>query len=481
VVSLPKLKIPKLKVPKFKVPKLNKASFDLRKLPLPQVLRKQLDNPVKRRVASVLAVLLIVGALFFSLGGGLGRPSSNGPGGPGSHGPDVVWADQLDLNAVGYEPGIAADSTGALFITAHKNLDVKSSWPYLASWFLMSTDNGQTWKSPNQPPVVGNYWKTFLGDEGDIGVDASDYVYFIDTYLIDNHIHIFKNQGVWDHSVRIQKSSGLDDRPWIAAQGSGILHYLGNNGQVVAGGRYWYYRSANQGLTWTKGDPVPGNGWAHIDAERNGDHVYVVDESDTGAPADIRVWVSENRGQTWDWSNPVIIAHRDGPGREYPTVTSGEGGLVYVLWNDATDGETNGTRIFAAVSDDFGKTWNTTEITPFRGFIDYPSINAGPDGRLAVAFYGTTDLPVSDNSTWYLYGAMARHAPFGQISLNFSRASEEPLYTGSDLHALHDFFEIVITPDGALNIGFQHYVGPCNGCSELYFIRGELPPSANEP
>lgn len=453
------------------------SSF-VQRMPLPPRARQALSTPAGRRFGALAIVGILLLAMLFVAGPGIGGGRSGGPGGSGPHPPDVVWGDTINLNAVGYEPSIASDSTGAMYITAHKNLDDKSTWPYLASWFLRSTDNGASWASPGSG-IRGNLWKTYLGDEGDIGVDASDNVYFLDTYLIDNHIHVF-NDGNLVRDIRVQKTVGFDDRPWIAAQGDGIVHYLGNNGQEINGGRYWYYRSTNGGLTWTAGDPVPGNGWAHLDAERNGDHVYVVDESEIDGAADIRIWVSENRGQTWAWSNPTIIGHRDGPGREYPTVTSGEGGLVYVLWNDATDGVENGTRIFAAVSDDFGKTWNSTELTPFKGFIDYPTINAGPDGRLAVAFYGTTDLPVTANSTWYLYAGMARSAPFGPIALNFSRASPDPLYQGEDLHALHDFFEIVITPDGALNVAFQHYDGPCNGCSSLYFVRGELPASAKK-
>jgi len=443
-------------------------------LGLPQVVRRTFEGRRERQVAALAVVLVLLGALFLGGAGfGGGRPP---PGqGEGPRGPDVSWGPTVNLNAAGYEPGIASDSTGALYMTAHKNLDDKTTWPYLASWFLMSLDQGQSWVSPSEPRIRGNWWKTFLGDEGDIAVDAADNVYFVDTYLLDNHIHVFRDQGVWDHSVRIQKSTGLDDRPWIAGQANGVLHYLGNNGAEVAGGRYWYYRSENQGLTWTAGDPVPGNGWAHIDAERTGDHVYVVSESEVDAPADILVYVSENQGRTFDFSNPVVVAHRDGPGREYPVVTAGDNGLVYVLWNDASDGIENGTRLFVGVSDDFGKTWNTTEVTPFKGFLDYPTINAGPDGRLAVAFYGTTDLPVSGNSTWYLYAGMQRSALFGEVAMNFSIASEEPLYQGDDLHALHDFFEVVITPDGALNVAFQHYDGPCNGCSSLYFVRGELP------
>jgi hypothetical protein len=378
------------------------------------------------------------------------------------------------FNKEGYEPGIACDSTGALYYTAHKNLDDKTSWDYLASWFFISTDNGRSWSSPTEPTPRGRLWQTYAGDEGDIGIDAQDYVYFVDTYLIDNHIHVWSNQGQAEYSVRVQKTTGLDDRPWIAAQGNQIVHYLGNNAAEVAGGRYWYYRSTNGARTFTAGEPVPGNGWAHIDAERYGNHVYLLSESDVGTDADILMYVSDDQGVTWDWNHPVKIAHRDGPGREFPIVSCAENGLVWALWNDATDTVENGNKVFVGRSTDYGATWEYWNITPFQSFMDYPTVNGGPDGSVGVAFYATTDLPVNENSEWYLYAAMQMNASQGDLNLNFSIADPTPCYIGEDLHALHDFFEIVISPDMALNIGYQYYIGPENGHSDMYFVRGKI-------
>lgn len=411
--------------------------------------------------------------------------------------PGVKWKAPYRFNKQGYEPGIAVDSKGALYYTAHKNLDDKTSWDYLASWFFVSTDGGATWKSPTDPFPRGKQWQTYLGDEGDIAVDAQDNVYFLDTYLLDNHIHVFADQGKWQYSVRVQKTTGLDDRPWIAAQGSGIVHYLGNNGVEVNGGRYWYYRSTNGARTWTAGEPVPGNGWGLVDAERYGNHVYVISESDVDAPADILLYVSDDQGATWDWQNPVTIAHRDGPGREYPVVSAGANGTVVALWNDASGGTENGTAVFAGLSTDYGRTWNYSNITPFKGFFDYPTINVGLDGSVGVAFYATDDLPVSEESEWYLYGALLRNATSAanssgtsrapgpsnatrsnattpSLRFNFTKADPQPTYVGSNLHALHDFFEVVVGPDGYLDIAYQYYIGPENGHSELYFVRGTL-------
>jgi hypothetical protein len=387
--------------------------------------------------------------------------------------PAVEWGSVYAFNKEGYEPSIAADSTGAMYYTAHKNLDDKSSWDYLASWFFVSTDNGETWYAPTEPFPRGVIWQTYLGDEGDIAVDGQDNVYFVDTYLLDNHIHVWSNQGSYEYSVRIQKTTGFDDRPWIAAQGNALVHYLGNNGVEVNGGRYWYYRSTNGGRTFTAGEPVPGNGWGLIDAERYGNHVYIISETDVGVEADIVVYVSEDEGLTWNWDNPYLIAHRDGPGRQYPVISHGEDGVVFALWNHNM-GPDVGNEVFVGRSTDYGQTWEHWNVTPFHGFFDYPTINTGPDGSVAVAFYGTDRIPVDTESEWYLYGAMLEDGREGNLTFNFTIADPTPCYVGDNMHALHDFFEIVITPDKALNIGYQYYIGPENGRSDMYFVRGEL-------
>lgn len=429
-----------------------------------------------RRLLTLLIVILIIGAMigYWSFSNKPFEPQPDmSPDGPGNI--TVLWQQPYYFDKQGYEPGIAMDSTGAMYYTAHKNLDDTTSWDYLASWFLVSRNDGATWYSPTDPFPLGRKWQTYLGDEGDIAVDANDNVYFVDTYLTDNHMHVWADQGTWQYSLRVQKSGGLDDRPWIAAQGDSILHYLGNNGVPINGGRYWYYRSTNGGYTWERSIPVPGNGWCLVDAERYGDHAYIITETAVRGEADLLLYVSNDRGVSWNWDNPITIGHRDGPGRQYPIVSAGDNGTVFALWNDATDGVENGTKIFVGWSDDYGQTWNSTNITPFKGFFDYPAMNIGLDGTLGVAFYATDDLPVSDDSEWYIYGGLQKDAIEDPINMNFSIADPDPVYVGSDLHALHDFFEIVVGLDGSINIAYQYYIGPENGHSELYFVRGKLP------
>jgi hypothetical protein len=427
--------------------------------------------------------VMVLFVLFLLILGGAGSwyfskyknpmPPSTGPQGPPPI--DVLWDQPYVFGKQGYEPGLVSDSQGMMYYTAHKNLDDKTSWDYMASWFFTSRDNGKTWYSPTDPMPLGRKWQRYLGDEGDIAVDGQDNIYFVDTYLVDNHLHVWDKTGAWQYSEHVQKTSGMDDRPWISAQGSKVLHYLGNNGQEVNGGRYWYYRSTNGGRTWEKAIPVPGNGWALVDAERDGEHAYIIDESEVDAAADILMYVTSDGGVTWNWDKPIKIAHRDGPGRAYPLVAAGPEGQVWALWNDATDGTENGTQVYLGWSVDYGMTWNYTNITPFKGFFDYFAINVGVDGSLGVAFYGTDDMPVSDKSEWYILGGMQRNAIVDPVHLNFSRADPTPTYVGSNLHALHDLIECAVSPDGYLNVAYQYYIGPENGHSELYFVRGTLP------
>lgn len=384
-----------------------------------------------------------------------------GPGAPDGDSPDVPRVDvgdvlsflpPVDLQGIGYEPGIAADSKGNLFYTAHKDLERPDSWPYPGSWFAVSRDQGKTWVEPDSP---GAAHTLYVGDEGDIAIDGRDWIYFEDTYLADGHFHVWSDGGrKWEYSLPAHRSSQADDRPWLFAQGNGIVHYLGNNGASVPGERYIYYRSADGGLTWTPGTGLPSIGWAHGEAERNGDYAYMAQYSTAGAGAatDVIMLVSADQGATW--GKPSTAAHYDSVLR-YPIVAVGGDRAAYVM-AEVGDGDSveKGTRVSVSKSSDHGATWTTTDVSPFTGYLDYFTGSAGPDGSLGLAFYGTKDLPVSDKSEWRLYAGVVR--PGADVSsVDFTLATPGVLYAGRDLQALHDFFEVAMTPDGAMNIAYQ--------------------------
>ena len=314
----------------------------------------------------------------------------------------------------------------------------------------------------------------------------------MDTTLEDNWLHVWDDAG--ESYVRPPQrlnSMALDDRPWATAQGDGIVHYLGNNavdfldcyGEV---GRYWYYRSDDGGLTFSQCMAIPG-GWTHIEAERDGPYTYMVQEAvDTNDwdDRDMRILVSDDTGQTW--SDPVVVGDpAANPPEGFPWISTGPAsndGLVAAIWADADGGPTGSWKIFVAMSWDHGTNWTVWEITPFEGLFLYPTIYVGPQMTVGVAFYGLEGEYEAGNE-WHLYGAMLQD-PVPYETFEFTMADTESLHTVSDqleyrddLHALHDFFEIAISPDLALNIAYQHNLGvhpfePAEEQRYLYFVSG---------
>lgn len=391
---------------------------------------------------------------------------------------------------IGYEPSLAVDSEGNMFYTAHKDLRWETSWDYLASWWFISTDDGETWRTPDD--AAWNYEGRYVwaGDEGDIAIDAFDSIYYIDTTLLDNNLHVFSNGGDSYDWSQLQGSTLLDDRPWLTAHNDGWLHYLGNNGVSVVHpisgdvGRVWYYRSEDGGLTWTTGEVMIG-GWATIDAERFGDYVYVTQVSSDGGDQKIIMHASPDRGYTW--SDPVDVGplEGNGVGEGMPTVFHGENGTVYVIWQDSPMGGDAPATMYLSKSEDFGETFEYWDISMPEGAIYlYPTINVCQYGeyhnrnRAGISFYGTTDVPVTSNSSWYLYAAVVDDPSPGD-KIHYEIMDPEPLYVGDDLHALHDFFEVVISPDGSLNIAYQQNIGqhPYEAGEEqryLKFVRADV-------
>ncbi|MFQ3317390.1 MAG: hypothetical protein ACKVKS_03010 [Candidatus Poseidoniales archaeon] len=456
---------------------------------------------------------------------------------------------------IGYEPSLSIDSQGNLFVTAHKDLRwggeeapipvflgedpgfwysctsdreafdpnsgaVQTSWDYWASWFWISNDNGETWgHGDNFEPTPGGMLRSLagsatgsgsecLGDEGDIAVDANDVVYYLDTTLEDNWWHIFEDGGNTYASPSIcerMNTMAADDRPWVSAQGDGIIHYLGNSGASPPecsgdSGRYWYYRSETGHAPYTQCYAMPG-GWSTISSQNNGPYVFVAQEDADSDSGVVQVRISDDYGDgtgpgpaDGSWQTPVEVGPREGNCPEgYPVVNNNEGGMVVVTWADCPNGNTGAWELRIAVSYDNGSSWESWNATAFdRGINMYPFVSITEDQVVSVAFYGLDfDQNNSDDGyvagkDWYLYAGALHHPMEGDV-WDFRRIDPTPLHTvtayeesSGDTHALHDFFETVMSPDGSwMGIAYQENIGlhPFEENEEqryIKFIRGDM-------
>ena len=174
------------------------------------------------------------------------------------------------------------------------------------------------------------------------------------------------------------------------------------------------------------------------------------------------------------WQAPIELGPRNGNCPEgYPVVETNENGTVAVIWADCPDGGTGPWDMWIAISYDRGLNWSSWEITPFeRGMSLYPFVSISDNDVMAITFYG---LDFDQNSSaddytagkqWFLY-AGALQTPQENDTWTFSVADPTPLHTVTvyeeaegDTHALHDFFEMVISADGTrLGIAYQQNIG----------------------
>ena len=322
----------------------------------------------------------------------------------------------------------------------------------------------------------------------------------------DNWWHIFSDGGnTYDSGVcQRMNSMAADDRPWLAAQGDGIIHYLGNSGApppecTIDSGRYWYYHSEDAGNTFSQCYSMPG-GWSTIASQRNGSYVYVAQENADSASGTVIVRISDDYGRgtgpgpsDGTWQEPITVGERKGnPPEGYPLVNTNEQGTVAVVWADCPDGTLGSWEMNLAISYDYGVNWSTWEITPdWEGITMYPFVSISENNRVAVSFYGLdyatgNSTGYTEGTPWYLYSGYLDN-PQSNDTFEFQIADPTPLHVVTayeevegDVHALHDFFETVISADGSwMGIAYQRNVGqhPFEENEEqryIMFVRGEI-------
>src|SRR5260370_13315531 len=149
----------------------------------------------------------------------------------------------------GYEPGIALDRFGNIFVTAHKQnhcdavaLDPSAPIGVRAqSWMWTSTD-GVNW---NDMPGLGNLLadpsSLDVGDEGDIALDDANHFFFVDTKVVDDSFTRWTVSGLGTsnmvqdiHRPVIPSLMPVHDRPSAIAHGPTTVMAAGSEGDKAS-------------------------------------------------------------------------------------------------------------------------------------------------------------------------------------------------------------------------------------------------------
>ena len=350
----------------------------------------------------------------------------------------------------GYEPSFVADRFGNIFATAHKENwqlvlapDLNSpTYTRSMSWDWISVDQGQSFQDIQGLTPLSIEQHEF-GDEGDMALDDSDHLFYVDTNVADDTFVRWKINALGNVTLEttrplIPAAQFVDDRPWITAHGNGHVFYFGNEGDKVtyplgtqgAGcgpGRYTVYPSTDGGNTFNAlGCTLPDSGWCRPASDhRPGQHtVYAICGNDGGSDdvfsptnpkGTLYAYISNDDSATWRRSVIGSYMALDST-FSWPSVMVGPDGTVWAIYVDAhqlecttdpilgTSCDTDSNRLRLFQSTDGGATWKGKDITPMPGRYRYAWLALSSDGsNLGVGVYYT---PNSTTTPWKVYGAI---------------------------------------------------------------------------
>ena len=348
------------------------------------------------------------------------------------------------IQGVGFEQDIRLDPTNAHRVYT----SVPGSLSSDTSWIWHSEDSGKTFKwviagtaKEGKPNPCGG------GGDSELAVDSAGNLYFNDLTVINvstarsgDHGASFlcTNTGVPDAAV---------DRQWYATDGdptNGGNIYLSNDevgpgglmcGNSVGNNALAMYRSplpgagatagvqfgpafkitnllgCNEGImgndevspvATTTGQPLPGGGFATLPTPVK--HIYVIHDNATFDNIAIGRCFSVAFGAAVpNVSDPsglncvdLLVTSFPGfkTGGNFPTLAIDKKGNLYAVWEQApvNSSKIGNTSLMYAYSSDEGNHWSTPITIPTPGLLNnvfaWPA--AGDDGRVDIAFYGTS-------------------------------------------------------------------------------------------
>jgi hypothetical protein len=373
------------------------------------------------------------------------------------------------------EPTIGVDKKGDAFFAAgaFDALPENSPRNQARTVILRSADQNKTWRSVQPPPVQG-----LPGDGHPVTLDPYVYVdpqfgrvFDVDLTLAGSYLSFSDDQGkTWTRGEAISVFGANDHQtlfagppplglPTLDPAFPKVVYYCVNqiDGSYCA-------RSLDGGRSFTNAgtpaflpaDPAAQNGVPFC----GGLHGHGVTDSKgrvflprgfCGAPV---LGVSEDGGSTWGETRVLPEGSSIGAsGIQTSVAVDSKDNLYYVWWDDQQK------LPYLAVSRDHGVSFTRPRMIAPPGVqaVNFPTIDAGSPGRIAITFPGTLSKDPDDiTRPWFSYvvesvDALSQNPTFLSVVANPGGLAD-PIHRG-DCDArcgrMYDFLDIVVAPDAA--------------------------------
>ncbi|MDE3193775.1 MAG: hypothetical protein KGN00_08835 [Chloroflexota bacterium] len=355
-------------------------------------------------------------------------PPATGLVAPAFSAPVTLGAD--DPRYRGGEPTLQVGPTGTLWLT---EVGPAQIW--------RSTDGGASWASV--PPPLANG-----GDDLDAAEDGRGRLHVVDQshdcgfyYRSSDgggtfeRVQATRGGGRWiDAPGDCQRTGSLPfDRGWVRTFGPDVVYIADKESGHTAvevssdgGDTFTYIRRDTGEVSGAAIDPLDGT--LYLLYQEGGAF-----DAQRGAMVQPSVLADAtlDGGRTFTTARVV-----DRPGHDvgggFATAAVDRDHNVYVAWSDDSDGT---YQIYLSASRDHGRTWSAPlRVSSPRGANVYPTVVAGDPGRVAVAWYGTSDPARSrsdaPDARWSVYVALTVDALALRPTLVETTVAPTPFHRG---------------------------------------------------
>jgi hypothetical protein len=363
------------------------------------------------------------------------------------------------------EPTVGIDSDGVAYMAAGAFDAIPANTPtnLARTEIWRSTDGGKTWSDvqPEAPGGVTTLPPTTLDPYVYVDEDTGR-VFTPDLYVACNYLQWSDDQGETWSSSPVACGQPVNDHQTVvtgpppegvSVTGSypNIVYYCFNRVADASCGR-----SLDGGLTWlpagepaflgVEGSEICGGLHGHIITDNRG-YLYVP-KGHCGFP-----WlaISEDAGETW---RTVQVNDQFGSAGTHLAVDVDEAGTIYFLWWTAED------RLpLLAYSKDSGESWSAPVLVAPPGVqeVNFPTIDAGKAGQVAISFPGTTnDGSGGPARPWNYYVMTSLNADTASplFVSTTAQSPADPIHRGAcgpgRCAGMFDFIDVEFAPSGEI-------------------------------